>query len=1007
MLPILAEQLTQRFYAWERRGRGWDVFDFPVHLEPEFHPFFGHFAPSVANTQDDGKRHTILSSFAGLFSRKKASEDIKADWAEIPPVQAYKYEGDDSLVGYRIVFPKEEKLEVSDMKQLLIMLSYTEHPISFEIVGTVETISILIVCRASDTVQVYEQVRAYFPTAIVSRSDARIEILKSGTIQTCVIDLGLSEECMRPLATADDVHNDPYIGLYGALEHIASGERAALQILFHGAVNPWSESMLRSVSDNEGGSFFADAPEMVKLTQQKTTTPLFAVCIRAIGQAPDSKRAITITESIVGALIHLTKSKSNRLQPLSQSAYPLDVLIDDVLLRQSHRIGMLLNTGELATLCHFPTEEIRTAKAERDIRKTKAVPQSATGHPFILGNNVHHGEVRSVSVPASMRLRHTHVIGATGTGKSTLLLSMIAQDMQQGNGIAVLDPHGDLIEAALAYIPEERIKDVIIVDPADGDYPVAFNVLSAHSEIEKDILSSDLVAAFRRLSTSWGDQMNSVLANAILVFLESSEGGTLVDLRRFLIEKAFRETYLKTVQDPHVVYYWQHEYPLLKSNSIGSILTRLDTFLRPKLIRNMVAQKKGLDFESVLDSKKILLVKLSQGLIGAENSFLLGTFFVSKMYQAAMARQARSKDNRSDFFLYIDEFQNFITPSMSHILSGARKYHLGLILAHQDMQQLQKYDTELASSVVVNAGTRICFRLGDTDAKRFAGGFSYFEASDLENLHTGEAIARIEQPNFDFNLSTIPLSEITLKLREARTYAALAASRARYGTQRDSVEQEMFQGEKVTVVAQSQPVEPEKVEVPEQPTIPPPAPFIPIEIPKKAPPTQKVETQHRYLQTLIKKMAESRGYKTTIEELTPDGKGRVDVSLERAGKKIAVEISVTTSDEWEAHNAEKCLSAGYDEVIVCSGDTKHLQKIRVQLQSKLSKEQLTKILTLDSHEVIQYLDKQIVQASSTEKVIKGYRVKVEYDATTSEEMSKKQDQIVKAVSNSRRKNSPS
>ena len=259
------------------------------------------------------------------------------------------------------------------------------------------------------------------------------------------------------------------------------------------------------------------------------------------------------------------------------------------------------------------------------------------------------------------------------------------------------------------------------------------------------------------------------------------------------MEKAFRDVYLKTVRDQHVVYYWQKEFPLLKSGSVGPILTRLDTFLRPKLIRNMVAQRKGLDFENILDTQKILLVKLSQGLIGAENSFLLGTFFVSKMYQAAMARQAKSKTERNDFFLYIDEFQNFITPSMSHILSGARKYHLGLILAHQDMQQLQKYDTELASSVVVNAGTRICFRLGDTDARRFANGFSYFEVEDLENLHTGEAIARIEQPNFDFSLSTIPLPELNSREAEETAKLVIAHSRERYGTPKEIVERSLEQ----------------------------------------------------------------------------------------------------------------------------------------------------------------------------------------------------------------------
>lgn len=174
------------------------------------------------------------------------------------------------------------------------------------------------------------------------------------------------------------------------------------------------------------------------------------------------------------------------------------------------------------------------------------------------------GKTKLVSESDTQRLKHTHVIGATGTGKSTFILSLIAQDIQNGKGLAVLDPHGDLIESILAYIPPQRANDVILIDPADGEYPVGFNILQAHSEIEKDILSSDLVAVFKRLSTSWGDQMNSVFGNAILAILESSQGGTLVDLRRFLVEKEYRYTYLKTVSDPNVVYYWRKEFPCSK-----------------------------------------------------------------------------------------------------------------------------------------------------------------------------------------------------------------------------------------------------------------------------------------------------------------------------------------------------------------------------------------------------------------------------------------------------------
>jgi len=1003
MMPSQAQALTARFYKWEVRGRGWHTCQVPVDIEPPFHPFTRHVPPPAA-VIDDSKRPTLLSSIADIFRGTPEEPQPEVDAAyEIPEATPFLFTCDEELIVYRVALPKEHKLKVDDMEQLLLMLSYTDYPISFEIVGTGTAIAMQLACRKPDATHVYAQVQAYFPVAVITKYDKGVDILLDDT-PTCVIDFGLAEEFMRPLCVAGDVDHDPFSGLFGTLEHLQKGECGVIQVLFKGTINPWAESIMRSVCDSTGSSFFADAPDMPKYAEQKVSAPLFGVCIRVVGQGRTAEQSMEIARNIGLAVIRLTSSKGNSLQALSQDAYPVADMIDDTFLRQSCRTGMLLNSRELATLVHFPTSEIASKKLERDIRKTKSAPENTTGHSFVLGTNPHQGSQDTVSVPAALRLRHTHIIGATGTGKSTLLLSMIAQDMQQGNGCAVLDPHGDLIEGILAYIPASRIDDVVVIDPADGEYPVGFNILSAHSEIEKDILSSDLVAAFRRLSTSWGDQMNSVFANAILAFLESPEGGTLLDLRRFLVEKGFRDAYLKSVSDPHIVYYWQHEYPLLKSSSIGSILTRLDTFLRPKLIRNMVAQRKGLDFESILDTRKILLVKLSQGLIGAENSFLLGTFFVSKIYQAAMARQAKSAGDRSDFFMYVDEFQNFITPSMSHILSGARKYHLGLILAHQDMQQLQKYDTELASSVVVNAGTRICFRLGDTDAKRFASGFSYFDAADLENLRIGEAITRIEQPNMDFNLATLPLPEVEKDTAALVRNAAIEKSREKYGTPRALVEQGTEYAR--TVKQEQQDIAKEEVVERAQETIvEPQAALQPIsdsDIPKIRI-AKKAETQHRYLQTLIKKMAEARGYKVLIEEPTPDGKGRVDVSLERSGKRIACEVSVTTSDTWETHNVEKCLAAGYDTVIVCSDNAKNLGKIRRQIEGKLDAANRAKVLTLDSTELTHYFDRQIIEESNTEMVVRGYRVKVEYDVPDNDEQEHTQRHIVRAVADSMKK----
>ena len=225
-------------------------------------------------------------------------------------------------------------------------------------------------------------------------------------------------------------------------------------------------------------------------------------------------------------------------------------------------------------------------------------------------------------------------------------------------------------------------------------------------------------------------------------------------MQRFLLEPDFRASVLETVLDADVVYYWKKGFPQLGgSKSIGPVLTRLQTFLSPKPIRYMVGQRDTkLDIAEIMDSGKILLVKLPQGLMGAENSYLLGSLIVSKIQQAAMARQRMAESQRRLFTLYVDEFQNFITPSMAEILSGARKYRLSLVLAHQELAQLGRNDA-VASAVLANAGTRVVFRVGDSDARELAKGFAHFEPEALQSLAVGEAIIRVERSDQDFNLS--------------------------------------------------------------------------------------------------------------------------------------------------------------------------------------------------------------------------------------------------------------
>lgn len=786
----LAEQLTINFYNWERRGRGWNVWGYPVELEPPYVPFF-HTLPFEPEEIDDGRKPTFLSSIADKFQKKslpspKESQPALIDYSDdIVPSPS---NDNSTLSEISITLLPHQKITFDSAEQFLLNLSNCSSPLSFEIIGTKESISVRFTCRSTDLLQLRQQVKAYFPDSVLSEEIEPLENICNYEHENAVIDFGLSHEFMRPLRTFIGFDPDPLIGIIGAMEDLEESEVGVFQILFQAVRNPWTESIQRSVIDYEGNPFFVDSPEMVHLAKEKIRKPLFGAVIRVAGQSLRSERAWDIAKGIGGGLTQLANPQSNELIPLTNDDYDDHLHWNDLLARQTHRSGMILNSEELVSLLHLPSMSVRASKLSRETKKTKPVPDIATGHNFIIGENVHQGKRTAVTLSTAQRLRHMYLIGATGTGKSTLLLNQIVQDIESGLGVAVLDPHGDLIDRIIGHIPEERHKDVVLLDPSDSDWPVGLNILTAHSKIEKTVLSSDLVAAFKRLSTSWGDQMTSVLGNAVLAFLESNKGGTLVDLRHFLVEPAYRKTFLETVKDQSVVYYWQKEFPLLTSKPLGPILTRLDTFLRPKLIRNMVAQKNGLIFEDILNNKKIFLAKLSHGLIGEENSYLLGSLIVSKIQQAAMARQSKELSTRDEFYMYIDEFHNFITPSMASILSGARKYGLGLVLAHQELRQLWNRDTEIGNSVISNPCTRICFRLGDFDAKKLEDGFSTFDARDLQNLGVGEALCRIERNDYDFNLKTTILKAPDSKLASERRDRITTLSRERYAVRKDEVE---------------------------------------------------------------------------------------------------------------------------------------------------------------------------------------------------------------------------
>ena len=621
--------------------------------------------------------------------------------------------------------------------------------------------------------------------------------------------------------------------------------------------------------------------------------------------------------------------------------------------------------------------------------KTRASPESCDGQGLVLGENTHAGTTRTVALSPTQRTQHMYVIGSSGTGKSTFLLNCVVQGLLAGEGLAVLDPHGDLIDEILARVPQDRYDDVVLVDPADRDYPVGFNILSAHSDVEKELLASDLVAVFERLSSRWGDQMNSILANAILAFLESDTGGTLADLRRFLVEPDYRSAFLATVRDPDVVYYWEREFPLLAGRPQASLLTRLDTFLRPKLIRNMVSQKESrLDFADIMDRGRILLAKLSQGAIGEGNAYLLGSLLVSKFYQLAISRQAAAATERRPFFLYVDECHNFLTPSMASILSGARKYNLGLILAHQNLQQLSGRDTGILNAVLTNPYTRVCFRLGDLDAKKLEQGFAHFDASDLQGLGVGEALCRVGRADHDFNLKTGPPAAVDPAEARERRLRLVELSRQRYGTPRREVEAGRMPEEReapLPAVGEPRPVRPSVLQNPAPIGPPVPEHEAPLPTLPRTSGAGHGGDQHRYLQSLIKRWAESRGFKASLEHEVLGGTGRIDVAIEKPGLRVAVEVSVSTDVEHEFRNVQKGLAAGFDHVaVICQKPTSD-RALLDRISDGVEDENRARVHVVSVDGLFDLVDRLDAETRQETGTVRGYAVTVGYTALTREE----------------------
>lgn len=470
-------------------------------------------------------------------------------------------------------------------------------------------------------------------------------------------------------------------------------------------------------------------------------------------------------------------------------------------LRRQLSADLVFNNEELATIYHLPHMSVSTPSIAW-VRSKKLEPPAdlptivnvGEDQGFtLIGKTNFRGTNHEFGIKSGDRRRHIYVIGKTGMGKSTLLENMIFSDIRSGKGIAVVDPHGDLADHVLDFIPSHRNNDVILFDPSDRDFPVAFNMLENIDPAYNTIVASGLVGIFKKIyAESWGPRLEHILRNTILSLLEYPNT-TMLGITRILQDSEFRHRVVKKISDPVVKSFWVNEFekmePRMRSEAISPILNKVGQFLVSPIIRNIVGQPKStLNLRFAMDHKKIVIVNLSKGKIGEDNSSLLGAMIITKFQLDAMSRANVPEKERMDFYLYVDEFQNFATESFATILSEARKYRLNLTMANQYIAQMPE---EVRDAVFGNVGTLISFQVGFDDSEVIAGQFGGDETmvTDLVALPVGNTYIRLlidGMPTPVFSMTTFPPPKF--EIEGGRREKILKFCRERYSERREVVE---------------------------------------------------------------------------------------------------------------------------------------------------------------------------------------------------------------------------
>jgi hypothetical protein len=685
---------------------------------------------------------------------------------------------------------KDLKSEIAHFEELLGGLSAFKKPFSFEIavphVG--EEISFYLAVPKLLTEVATKQIQGLWSGASVEllRDDFNIFNVNGVTAAAYVM---LKESYALPIRTYTELGIDSFEPILGTLAKINEiGEGVSLQIVMRPALKGVSKGILKYIellkkgesakkvfgnglviSFKDVGEVFAPQTdeertkerserivdeEMVKALQAKVMKPLFEVNVRIVASAGSQFQVEDLVDGVAAGFGQFGSPTRNGFK-IVKPRNPKRIIKDFIFRSFDEQQMMVLSSEEIASFYHLPISTTETPRVRWLKSREAPPPENLPKEGILLGDSLFRGDMKPVYMTDEDRRRHIYIIGQTGTGKTTFIQNMAKEDIQSGKGLAIIDPHGELVENALSFVPKERLDDVIYFNAADLARPVGMNMLDYNFDRpeEKTFIVNEMINIFDKLydlKTTGGPMFEQYMRNALLLMMEDmpNEPATLIEVPRIFSDPAYRARKLARIKNPVVVDFWEKEATKAGgdaslANMTPYITSKFTTFISNDYMRPIVGQpKSAFNFREIMDSGKILLVNLSKGRIGDLNAQLLGLIITGKLLMAALSRADIAEGAaRRDFYLYIDEFQNFATDSISTILSEARKYRLDLVVAHQFIAQL---DEKIRDSVFGNVGSILAFRVGPQDAEFLEKQFEpVFSRNDLINIDNLRAYARL------------------------------------------------------------------------------------------------------------------------------------------------------------------------------------------------------------------------------------------------------------------------